>query len=96
MSNDPTWTDAEVRVGADAVERFGFDGDRNDAIDLAQYVIVEVAPAIAARAVSNLMDDLMNMDGAGEFGECCTNPDCRACTVLQTIATRVAEGSPDA
>lgn len=44
------WTPDDVRDGADAIERFGFDGDRNDAIDLSQYLLAAVAPQIAARA----------------------------------------------
>ena len=40
-------------------------------------------------ALRELMAELMAMDEAGEFGECCANPDCRACTVLQHVALTV-------
>ena len=87
--SDDLFTDDDVTEAVRHLDRFeadvfglGFNRPR------AEIVLAAVAPSIAARAVANLMDELMNMDAAGAFGECCANPDCRACTVLQLIATR--------
>ena len=42
-----------------------------------------VAPEVRAAILRDLFDRFMEADQRGEFGECCANPYCRACTIGQ-------------
>ena len=93
------FTDEEVTAATKAVTYCVNSPTLDDDIEIARAVLAAVLPAhdrrVKAEALRELQTRLMDMDGAGEFGVCCADPDCRACSVLETINAIIENGADD-